>query len=371
MSDLSIHVILRGGLGNQLFQYACAKAVSTILSIDKIFFVDTAYQPRDPIGRENYLKKLLGSQYLSSDLNIEKPIKVQEQNFFEILNLISLDRSLYSCVMLDGYFQSADYFLGIGPIIKSHIFSLLINLCEPRRDENITLHVRRSDYANFGLCSIEYYLSVVGSILDCSHEVQRIRIFSDEPLVANAYADVIINYLSIGRDQIFHDYETDPIVVLYKMSESSHLVIANSSLSWWAAYIADDTKTTIFCPTAPWILGSSANPAEPHWFCVNGAVRDNFSLDVSEELVLDYRRQITLQNFNAEYNKLCINCGSLPRVRIRFPESESYVKLCEVCIVTAYSALEYAESYSPHGVSLAALVPTITKRLRRNSSLPR
>jgi len=365
MDKINIYVVLRGGLGNQLFQYACAKAITLTFAFDGIAFIDTAYRPTDSIGRENYLKLLLGSDYSSAESVPQDHTVITESNFLEILSEIAEENRASRAIVLNGYFQSSDFFLGMAPIIRDHLNTLLLTSNRPDHDDSISVHLRRFDYANFGLCALEYYIAVISEILEANNNSLRVNIFSDEPLVASTVAEKISMYLNLNLDVFYVGRENNPIKLLGAISNAKYLCIANSSLSWWSAFLANETIATVFCPSEPWILDNPINPAETHWYKIEGAVADGFSFKIRDQLVKDFVRQIQLQNFRTNHNKLCCLCRNSPRVRINLGTTGSYSLLCEWCIVTANTVLNFSEKYTPEGLSLAALVPALTEAWRK------
>ncbi|MHC1697482.1 MAG: alpha-1,2-fucosyltransferase [Geobacteraceae bacterium] len=157
---------------------------------------------------------------------------------------------------MDGYWQSEKYFAAIRALLKNE-FTLRVpldgddlQLAEKIRTCNaVSLHVRRGDYLtnpqaakHHGTCDRDYYDQAV-SFIKQKIPAARLFIFSDDPQwsEANMSYDLPTTIVSKtdgtteGRD-------------LTLMSSCRHHIIANSSFSWWGAWLGDNPEKLVIAP---------------------------------------------------------------------------------------------------------------------------
>jgi hypothetical protein len=259
---------LEGGLGNQLFQYAIGRHLSiknnTGLVFDTSNYLIDKSNRHYELSRYNIKAKTANiitcifvrlSKYIIPKIteHIKLPIRyVKEPNNYFNNEILSEQRN----IILDGYWQSEEYFKDIKDIILDDL-TLLSNpdtenkkmLKRINNSNSVCLHVRRDDYVSnpllqefHGNLTQEYYNKAINSICDRISDLEFF-IFSDEPEWCKRY--IITNrphtYVDInGPDKAPED--------LRLMSACNHFIIANSSFSWWAAWLAEKTGTVIIAP---------------------------------------------------------------------------------------------------------------------------
>ena len=128
--------------------------------------------------------------------------------------------------------------------------------------------MRRGDYASnsttktiHGLCSTEYYQEA------CRRISARVKqpvfyIFSDDPSWVKQEFDYLENKKYVDNNTPLFNYED-----LRLMSACHHQIIANSSFSWWGAWLADPATTTVVAPD-PWFTGAGYDERDlcpPQW----------------------------------------------------------------------------------------------------------
>ena len=135
---------------------------------------------------------------------------------------------------LTGYFQTEKYFIGIREgILKD--FSFKKDYAKPFEDY-IAIHIRRGDYVGqpqfHPLCSFDYYEKSI-SMID---ESLPIVVISDDVSWCreNINADMF-SVASAGKD-------------LYIMTQAKYNIIANSSFSWWGAWLNARPDKTVIAP---------------------------------------------------------------------------------------------------------------------------
>lgn len=212
-----------GGLGNQMFQYASVKALSLRMG------VDCSFPEKDP--------NLYSIFNLSSIKNFKsssgRALLYKEPQFtFNSIPLQSPD------MILEGYFQSDKYFKDFeNEIRKDFTFRE-----EPARGivkGSCSVHVRRGDYVKLQdyhpLCSLDYYKKAMTLIPS-----EKYLIFSDDPSwCEDAFTQENVEVIK-GNSA-----EQD----LQLMSLCDNHIIANSSFSWWGAWLNDSLDKKVIAPS--------------------------------------------------------------------------------------------------------------------------
>jgi len=254
-----------GGLGNQLFIYAAAKrlalANNAVLKLDILSGYD-----RDKYGRRFGLKHFNINEEIASPwesyiskrgawrrkqarkINRHIPFPYQfyikqERPYESRLIDLRFTRSLY----LQGYWQDERYFKDVEKVIRDSFViktphdSQNIKWAQKISESNaVCVHARRINY-KFALSS-EYYHRAVEYI------AQKISnphffCFSDDPewILNNFSTDLPFTVLDHNRED--KDYED-----LWLMNKCRHYVIANSSFSWWGAWLNPDPDKIVIAP---------------------------------------------------------------------------------------------------------------------------
>ena len=271
-----IIVQLNGGLGNQMFQYAVGRNLSYSLNTE--LKLDISQFPRDKLREYSLsifnIKQIFASprdmnrikrplawkvkhpvKTLISAVNLDPPImhvKEREFNFDHGIQVLPND------IFLEGYWQSEKYFKNIEPLIREE-FTLkpvlglnLRDLSEKIRYRNsVSIHIRRGDYIinpvtneTHGICSADYYQRAIKKIAQSVNNPYFV-FFSDDPVWVKE--NMIIEYpWCCASHNNSKDYED-----MFLMSLCKHHIIANSSFSWWGAWLCTNPKKIIIAP-AKW-----------------------------------------------------------------------------------------------------------------------
>lgn len=279
-----------GGLGNQLFQFAAGYAHSK--KNDCHVEVDTSYFIREA-GHGGYrLDRLELGQCVynvkSSSLSTRLILRVIMRK--PTLSLLTNGRIIHEALAnneritntarisnatLLGYWQDSNLFSQYHEFLKSkvipkeisknaHLYQEMIM----KSESSVSIHVRRGDYVNnvaafktHGVCSVSYYRNAISFIRNRLKDV-HFFVFTNDPLwVEKELADLFIGVtitLVEGNSQ-----EED----LWLMSRAKHHIIANSSFSWWGAWLAKHEMQIVIAPT-PWYdkqPSYSTDPSLPEW----------------------------------------------------------------------------------------------------------
>jgi hypothetical protein len=268
---------LKGGLGNQLFQYAAAKSIARNNKTDLLIDAQTGFE-RDPYKRSFALmnfcieSKIANATILDSFLTKNKVIKYVKDkvvDFFPIGAWKYLKEPFYHFdyqtaafttnknIYLEGYFHSENYFNHIRDEIRSEF-----ELREPADElnnnylnqiyncESVSLHVRKYNdaIANnagliYGSCTIKYYQKAIRYI------EQNVRdpfffIFSDD--INWAKKNISINTLNVAY--VSHNNLENGHEDIRLMKACKHNIIANSSFSWWGAWLNANLDKIVVAP---------------------------------------------------------------------------------------------------------------------------
>lgn len=267
-----IIVKLQGGLGNQMFQYAfglaAQKQFKQRLYFDDIFYLIHNRSTQSFTARPLELKLFDNISYneipwfvkiiLRSDCKIVVTMKNNNKFLCDLRQieneLIGIKRYNPRFInVCEGYFQSQEYFKEFANELKSCFefpeldgrnknYALKI-----LQGNSVSIHVRRGDYITsesskryHGVLPIEYYSAAI-KVIESKIENPRYFIFSDD-------MNWVKNNLPISGDHIYF-VEGNTSVNSWKdmalMSLAKHHVLANSSFSWWGAWLAGDTGIKI------------------------------------------------------------------------------------------------------------------------------
>lgn len=278
-----IIVKLIGGLGNQMFQYAAGRRLAeknrAELKLDigafknyelrkyglDVFNIREQFATEREIEVLTVTKQGITEKALNRLFNRQarRPASFIAQKHFHFDPVIL---KLEDPVYLDGHWQSEKYFLDIEDIIRKE-FTITVGQDAVNKktsesitgSESVSIHVRRGDYVSneatkqyHGICSIEYYHKAINMITGKIKE-PHLFVFSDEPDWVKRYlkSNCPVTYIDFnGRDKAYED--------LRLMSLCKHHIIANSSFSWWGAWLCQYPDKTVYAP-AKWFNGDSIN----------------------------------------------------------------------------------------------------------------
>jgi hypothetical protein len=278
------HVIarLKGGLGNQMFQFATGYAVAQRLDVPllldtsvldlrgedlqrttrafelDVFALDVRFATLEQVAeleRSGPLAQLL------SKIGARTPMVVAERDH-------DWNAAVASCqapVLLDGYWQNEQYFLAHAAALREHLFVPAdpINGADQdlleaiRATPSASLHVRRGDYAHdpathayHGLLPLEYFTEAADMLIR-EQGVQRFFVFSDDPEWIRAHV-----VLPAPMTVVSHNAGRNAHWDLFLMKNCGHHIIANSSFSWWGAWLNPHPGKVVIGPRF-WFSGDA------------------------------------------------------------------------------------------------------------------
>ena len=264
-----------GGIGNQMFQYAAGRSLASHLNVcfkldlndfdrytlhhgyelKRVF--DVPIEPTSP----DELKSILGLRRLSLMKKIlrRKQFSILKGQKFIVephFNFWSEFFSLNSSAYLYGYWQSEKYFRTIEKVIRDDFTfkkplsgNNLLIANQIDQTNAISLHIRRGDYLTdlktnriMSVCGISYYERAI------SYMAEKVLnpvfyVFSDD-------MDWVKQSISITYPTVYvdHNQGEDSYVDMQLMSLCGHHIIANSSFSWWGAWLNPNIKKMVVAP---------------------------------------------------------------------------------------------------------------------------
>lgn len=264
---------LIGGMGNQMFQYALGRRLAhdrgVPLKLDVTWYETSANRTyrlshlnvdaelATPAEINRYVGKRIDQKLLrlierrTVPFGRRRLVKERVRHYDPAI--LNAPRHAY---LEAGYWQTERYFQPIEAIIRREFAfkttpdAANISLCELiQRVNAISLHVRRGDYATdtttnrfHGLTPLKYYHEAAQRII---HAVKspHFFVFSDDMawVKANLRIDQPVTYVEVN--DAAKDYED-----LRLMSLCKHHIIANSSFSWWGAWLAASPDQLVFAP---------------------------------------------------------------------------------------------------------------------------
>lgn len=261
-----------GGLGNQMFQYAVGLSLATKLDadfrLDKTKFkgykahkfgLDTLRLPIEFVNPADYflLERSNSTtrnikEFVKSRKSNKPVIKVyREQGFGYAPGVLASEGNLY----LTGYFQSEKYFLSIRDNLLAAFKPKKISkdakaMAEriAKEKNSVSLHVRRGDYVSnpdanqyHGTKGMDYYSAALVRV-EKSQKHNTIFIFSDDITWCKK------NLKLKAKKVVWVDGNNSPIEDIYLMSLCKSNIIANSTFSWWGAWLNNNPKKVVVAP---------------------------------------------------------------------------------------------------------------------------
>ena len=249
---------LKGGLGNQLFQYAVARAIGEEF-IEPVLIDCTAYAKQKNYRNPDIMAlNIRATVATKADIEMfvtfnwlynRKPNWLTSfTNHTYIENKFSYNPEIEyqkPPVFLDGYWQSEKYFEAIKPILQREftVKEAYITNLQPltntiHNSQAVAIHIRRGDYTNrkllavHGVLPLSYYTAAIEQ-LKATHSNLTFYIFSDAIQWVKDnwnFGTTPVQYASLQTTSVLHDF--------YLMQQCQHFIIANSTLSWWAAWLS-------------------------------------------------------------------------------------------------------------------------------------
>ena len=292
-----IIVKIRGNIGNQMFQYACARKIQEVtkqkicLNIydikkyrpDYNFKLDKFILNNDVIIEE----KNIFPFYFNTRFLLLKIFRKLFPNFtFNILSKfgafiwfgteykkINYNNKKFKNIYLDGYFQSTKYFEDIDDILKNEFTKKeeannknIIN--KLKTSNSVCLSIRRGDYINniknkkkFFYCDKDYFLN----------SIEIIKEKLDNPVFCICSDDIEWAKKNIqikGFENIYESGKDDVDEKIMQMKSCNNFIISNSTFSWWTQHLSENNKKIVIAPSK-WYKNKMTPIYEKNWITVD------------------------------------------------------------------------------------------------------
>ncbi|HRO41254.1 MAG TPA: alpha-1,2-fucosyltransferase [Flavipsychrobacter sp.] len=273
-----------GGLGNQLFQYAFGKQLAAA-NKQRLYLEIESYKT-DYLNRKFLLDRYsINAQFVSE--TVQKRILTKGTKVNSLLKRLDLIQTVEESGFIfqpqvatankwinyyKGYWQSYKYFEEIRSLLLKE-FSCKTEGLEKAKQEiftgatTISIHIRRKDYLHddrYGFVGESYYRDALQYLQQ--KDVQgSYLIFSDDIEWCKTFFSDLENVTYIGDRYGLEDYEE-----LQLMANCDHHIIANSSFSWWGAWLGKNPHQIVVRPERPFrepsLLYEHHYPT--HWIAV-------------------------------------------------------------------------------------------------------
>jgi len=277
-------VVLAGGLGNQLFQISAALSATS----ENIYAITCIGEPRTHLGQVEISDLDFGGRVIFPSCS--RSHSISRKAFLGLLSLATNRRYLFAKTLFRlpilslisliitvhlrslafpkvsigvgydpdfsnrrgnlyvGYFQT----YRIEQSAKALLISALdkysqshLNLSQQQLD--LVIHSRLGDYKNeasFGIIGQEYFARTL-DILGQETDIDKIRLFSDEPILAKQQMPSKYR----GLIEVMESIDDTPLLVLLKMRSARNYILSNSTFGWWAAFTSTPEKVIV---PRPW-----------------------------------------------------------------------------------------------------------------------
>lgn len=267
-------VLIMGGLGNQMFQWAFGYAMSQKTKKNVVF--DTSWFDRVKDNDFKGEKRVLELQNFKMNLQIgslENAVETRErcENIYEPSLFKKRGTRKYI-----GYYQCEKYFKKYRKEILGH-FTLRKDLDEKnikmlekiKSVNSIAVHIRRGDYLKlynvYSRCSLDYYNKAIDYI--AKHvENPHFFLFSDD-------VNWVKKFLKISYPYTIVDINSsgDAVFDLELMRNCKHNIIANSTFSWWGAWLNENPEKIVVAPKE-WFVKEKTDILPKEWIKIDNGV---------------------------------------------------------------------------------------------------
>ena len=262
---MSIKLKVTGGLGNQMFQFATGYSMARKKKVD--LHLDLSWYNRRNIHNGFELQNVFNIfekvDFLKNSISLSKFSIIKLLNkFYTKYEIFDEPHFHYSSKILNisdhcflrGYWQSESYFKEyIDEIKKIFKFNLILKdknlklINDISNCKSVSLHIRRGDFLlkkNVNhLVDLNKYYSISINEVFKNFDNPKFFIFSDDPGWVSKNFKIESNYQIVNFNE-----GASSFIDMYLMSLCNTNIIANSSFSWWGAWLNNNSDKTIFAP---------------------------------------------------------------------------------------------------------------------------
>lgn len=269
------------GLGNQLFQYAYARSLQLRNGGDVRLCAlhgegNRTYRQYEldkfkiTLARDKNIEKI--ASYIDKNIIVKRLLKqitekVSFLNYIHEKNVKYDEKQKYLIgnYYVSGWFQNEEYFKEYASVIRKEIqLKKKIKISKQLRHilkncNTVSVHIRRGDYKRYNnVLNMEYYQKAFALINSCVEDVYFV-VFSDDLEWVKKNIDFGERVYFVNEDKRLKDYEE-----LVIMSKCKHNIIANSTFSWWGAWLNTYTQKIVIGPKQ-WFPRDNSNIMPETW----------------------------------------------------------------------------------------------------------
>ena len=267
-----------GGLGNQMFQYALGRSLSSYQNVDLKLDISSfenyklhngyrlnKFNILENLANTKEIKELKGNNNLIIRFLRNRHI-FHKKTYYPEKERTVFDPYVFkkSKIYLAGYWQNSNYFQRIREILIKE-FTLKDNLSSSAKiilnnilkNNSVSIHVRRGDYLNhseIGVLDTEYYRKAIQYIKDIISEDLFFFVFSDDISWCK-------KYIRFMENVHFVENTKNELEDLCLMKNCKNNITANSSFSWWGAWLNTNKNKVVISPDK-WV---TYNPKNHKW----------------------------------------------------------------------------------------------------------
>lgn len=285
-----IIVRLKGGMGNQMFQYATGRALAlqhnVPLGLDLTYLLD-----RSPRKNFTFREYNLGNFNIEAKILSRNEIPLLYRRFFSGKLALLIDgvrnrlfsfpgiekgyafdpsiQNLGPKTYLEGYWQSQKYFIDIQDTLRKdftlkHTSEKVAKLIDEIKSQNsVCVHVRRGDYVGnefHPVIDMKYYEQAL-AIIEKEKSIDCLYVFDRDDI------EWCKKNLTFKYKTVFVENDTNMAEAVVIMSSCNHFVMANSSLSWWVAWLGTYPEKKVIAPKK-WFADETIDTSDlipPEW----------------------------------------------------------------------------------------------------------
>lgn len=271
-------IMITGGLGNQMFQYAlyvslknhginCQPNASLYRDIkihqgyelQKVFGISDVKQSSPKLTRLWYQAL---QKYHPSSLVCKDAVIVYQ-------NKVYTTKAKYYF----GFWMNEAYFKDYEDQIR-RVFTFqniddrnLVMAAQMRKENSVSLHIRRGDYLKnpiYHVCTETYYRKAIEYLMD-SMDAPIFYVFSDNP----EWCEEFMQSFHVKYSVVNHNKGENSFKDMYLMTQCRHNIMANSTFSWWGAWLNDKPDKIVIAPS-PWWTSNDKSPVCDNWVKIDG-----------------------------------------------------------------------------------------------------
>lgn len=269
-----LYLVIKGGLGNQLFQAALGVA------LEQRFGAEVCYLTHGFKG-DNYRRDFLLDHFpalagrsVAPEECAGLPVYRESAGQAPAVTLAEIGRLIEAGadrLILDGYWQSELYFRAAREAIRAAFRLTPGEKLEAighglRARSMIGIHVRRADYGHHGLPKSDFFRQSLARIRQQAGNLPAL-VFTDE------YNFCCFEFGKITDLNVVRGDSSLPLNDFYLLQHCRHFVLSNSSFSWWSAWLGEEEGAIIEVPL-PWcIFDRTVDPVPERWHRTEDAVK--------------------------------------------------------------------------------------------------